>query len=123
MPVAVLRTIVVLSIGAAAGTGAYARSDGEPPDGIELGRFLIAPSMESSYESDDNIFRLPPGDPDIRAIILNGEGEMFSAGVDLNSLGAEVAVSTQKLHARGPMGLEELTTDKWVVFGDGHIRL
>jgi glutamate-5-semialdehyde dehydrogenase len=37
-------------------------------------------------------------------------------------LGAEVAVSTQKLHARGPMALEELTTYKWVVIGDGHIR-
>ena len=37
-------------------------------------------------------------------------------------LGAEVAVSTQKLHARGPMGLQELTTYKWVCFGDGHIR-
>ena len=37
-------------------------------------------------------------------------------------LGAEVAVSTQKLHARGPMGLEELTSYKWVAFGDGHIR-
>ena len=37
-------------------------------------------------------------------------------------LGAEVAVSTQKLHARGPMGLEALTTYKWVVYGDMHVR-
>ncbi|MCJ7703835.1 MAG: glutamate-5-semialdehyde dehydrogenase [Anaerolineales bacterium] len=37
-------------------------------------------------------------------------------------LGAEVAVSTQKLHARGPMGLEALTTYKWIGIGDGNIR-
>ena len=38
-------------------------------------------------------------------------------------LGAEVAISTQRLHARGPMGLRELTAYKWVVQGDYHVRL
>ena len=36
-------------------------------------------------------------------------------------LGAEIAVNTQKLHARGPMALEELTTYKWIVVGEGHV--
>ena len=38
-------------------------------------------------------------------------------------LGAEIGISTQKLHARGPMALPELTTTKWVVEGDGQIRV
>jgi glutamate-5-semialdehyde dehydrogenase len=37
-------------------------------------------------------------------------------------LGAEIGISTQKLHARGPMALEELTSYKWIVNGDGQIR-
>ncbi|MFX8758792.1 gamma-glutamyl-phosphate reductase, partial [Acinetobacter baumannii] len=37
-------------------------------------------------------------------------------------MGAEIGISTQKLHARGPMSLEALTSYKWVVFGEGQIR-
>ena len=37
-------------------------------------------------------------------------------------LGAEIGISTQKLHARGPMGLKELTTMKYLISGDGQIR-
>ncbi|HMZ53176.1 MAG TPA: gamma-glutamyl-phosphate reductase, partial [Candidatus Sumerlaeota bacterium] len=45
----------------------------------------------------------------------------FSDGGEYG-LGAEIGISTNKLHARGPMGLRELTTAKWIVFGEGQIR-
>ena len=45
----------------------------------------------------------------------------FTDGFEFG-LGAEVGISTQKLHVRGPMALRELTTYKWVVEGDGHVR-
>jgi glutamate-5-semialdehyde dehydrogenase len=57
---------------------------------------------------------------DAAAVMVNAstaftDGEQFG-------FGAEIGISTQKLHARGPMGLPELTSTKWIAWGDGHIR-
>jgi len=57
---------------------------------------------------------------DSAAVYVNASTR-FTDGAQLG-LGAEVAVSTQRLHARGPMGLRELTSYKWVISGDYHIR-
>jgi glutamate-5-semialdehyde dehydrogenase len=57
---------------------------------------------------------------DAAAVMVNAstgftDGEQFG-------FGAEIGISTQKLHARGPMGLPEMTSTKWIVWGDGHTR-
>ncbi|MDT7792191.1 MAG: glutamate-5-semialdehyde dehydrogenase [Mycobacterium sp.] len=57
---------------------------------------------------------------DAAAVMVNAstaftDGEQFG-------FGAEIGISTQKLHARGPMGMPELTSTKWIVWGDGHTR-
>jgi glutamate-5-semialdehyde dehydrogenase len=57
---------------------------------------------------------------DAAAVMVNA-ATSFTDGGEFG-LGAEIGISTQKLHARGPMGLAELTSTKWVVWGDGHVR-
>jgi glutamate-5-semialdehyde dehydrogenase len=57
---------------------------------------------------------------DAAAVMVNAS-TAFTDGGEFG-MGAELGISTQKLHARGPMGLPELTSTKWVVWGDGHTR-
>jgi glutamate-5-semialdehyde dehydrogenase len=57
---------------------------------------------------------------DSSAVMVNASTR-FNDGFELG-LGAEIGISTDKLHARGPCGLRELTSYKYVVHGDGHVR-
>jgi glutamate-5-semialdehyde dehydrogenase len=72
--------------------------------------------VTADYEAASRFTR----EVDAAAVLVNAstrfvDGEEFG-------FGAEIGISTQKLHARGPMGLRELTTAKYVVEGDGQIR-
>jgi glutamate-5-semialdehyde dehydrogenase len=70
-------------------------------------------------DSVDAVRRFVAG-VDSAAVMVNASTR-FTDGEQLG-LGAEIGISTQKLHARGPMGLAALTSTTWVVTGDGHVR-
>ena len=59
-------------------------------------------------------------DIDAAAVLVNASSRFVDGGQF--GFGAEIGISTQKLHARGPMGLQEMTTTKYVISGDGQVR-
>ena len=103
-----------------------------------LDYILAVKSVDNVQEAITHIAAHSTGHSE--AIVTNDEmaKTAFTAGVDsaavyVNAstrftdggefgLGCEMGISTQKLHARGPMGLQELTTYKYIIYGEGHIR-
>jgi glutamate-5-semialdehyde dehydrogenase len=95
----------------------------------------VVPSLEAAV---DHIRRYSSGHSEAIVTRDLGATRAFTAAVDSAAVlvnastrftdggefgfGAEIGISTQKLHARGPMGLPELTSTKYIVTGDGHIR-
>ena len=75
---------------------------------------------EAIISSNDNAITRFTSGVDSAAVYVNASTR-FTDGGEFG-LGCEMGISTQKLHARGPMGLEELTTYKYVITGNGHIR-
>jgi glutamate-5-semialdehyde dehydrogenase len=80
--------------------------------GSEHTESIVTTNYQNSREFIDRV--------NSSAVMVNASTR-FNDGGELG-LGAEIGISTSKIHAFGPMGLEELTTMKFIVFGDGQVR-
>ena len=93
-------------------------------DGVEEAVAHIAQHSTGHSEAivtqDENAKQQFTAGVDSAAVYVNASTR-FTDGGEFG-LGCEMGISTQKMHARGPMGLCELTTYKYVIYGDGHIR-
>jgi glutamate-5-semialdehyde dehydrogenase len=99
---------------------------------------IAAGIVDSLDEALEHIRRWSSGHTELIVTDSQSAAQAFIAGVDAAAVmvnastrftdggefgfGAEIGISTQKLHARGPMGLPELTTTTYVVLGEGHVR-
>ncbi len=76
---------------------------------------VVAAILIINYSGSANPNQLPA------TVTVQDASTRFTDGAEFG-MGAEIGISTEKLHARGPMGLEELTTYKYVIHGNGQIR-
>ncbi len=81
---------------------------------------LSSKHSEAIIAEDADVIERFMNEVDAAAVYVN-TSTAFTDGAQFG-LGAEIGISTQKLHARGPMALKELTSYKWIVTGKGHIR-
>lgn len=120
--------------------GSGVKAAGEDDYATEFCDYILAVRVVSGIEQAmEHISRYSTGHSEAIVTDDYSHGRLFAARVDaaavyINSstrftdggelgLGAEIGISTQKLHARGPMGLEALTTTKHIIQGDGQIRV
>jgi glutamate-5-semialdehyde dehydrogenase len=75
---------------------------------------------EAIISNDPEISERFLNEVDAAAVYLNASTRFTDGGVF--GLGAEIGISTQKLHARGPFALEKLVTEKWIIHGSGQVR-